>query len=209
LTDATSLGRGKFTVNPDGRDLSAGFPATRLPVTQSIPRVLTWRRVLGAFQINLRIRTKENLLVPEEHRLALFRWIAENVLPENRWYPVMQRYIAQLAVRVTGFGGNPADVPPSPTGNVPTQPSPVETHRHEHHEVTGKVSGLVFDHFGDFEGFILETPGGDLERFQSREKHVMDILRDALEERIWVTVVRERHDQVRTIILRIPPPPHI
>jgi hypothetical protein len=198
LTDATKfVGRGgSFTRNPDARDASAGVPKTRaIVVKQSTPAILTWRRVLGAFQINLRIRTKQNLLVPEEHRLALFRWIAENVLPENRWYPVMQRYIAQLAAGVTGFGGNPADIPPSPTGNVPGQPSPVEKHRQEHHEVTGKVSGLVFDHFGDFEGFILETPGGDLQRFHSREKRVMNILREALEERIWVTVVREPKPQ--------------
>ena len=40
---------------------------------------------------------------------------------------------------------------------------------------------------------------------------MLEIVRDALEERSWVTVVREpkRHDQVRTIILRIPPPRHI
>jgi hypothetical protein len=34
----------------------------------------------------------------------------------------------------------------------------------------GKVNGLVFDHFGDFEGFILETRLGELERFPQPRK---------------------------------------
>jgi hypothetical protein len=127
----------------------------------------------------------------------------------------MQRYIEQLAIRVLHYGGNPVDILPSPTGAI-TAPAEVclvdkhrhEHHEHEHHEVTGKVNGLVFDHFGDFEGFILETRLGELERFHSREKRVLEIAGDALEERSWVTVVREpkRHDEVRTIIIRVPPP---
>jgi hypothetical protein len=71
----------------------------------------------------------------------------------------------------------------------------------------GKGNGLVFDHFGDFESFILETRLGELERFHSREKRVLEIVGNALEERSWSTVLREPkgHDQVRTIILRVPP----
>jgi hypothetical protein len=166
--------------------------------------ILTWRRVLGAFQIDLRISTKRKLLVPEERQLALFRWIAGNVLPQSRWYPVMQRYIVQLAGRVTGFGGNPAGILPSPTGNVSGLPSHIGKH---HHEVTGKVSGLVFDHFGDFEGFMLETQFGEMQHFRSREHRVKELLLDAMEARTWVSVLREheRDDQVRAIILRVPP----
>ena len=30
-------------------------------------------------------------------------------------------------------------------------------HDHDHHhEFIGKVNALIFDHFGDFEGFVLE-----------------------------------------------------
>ena len=172
--------------------------------------IQAWRRVLGAFQIRIAISTKQELLHPEEHQLALFRWIAENILPQSRWYPVMQRYILQLAGRVAGFGGDPGTILPSPTGHIPGQPCDVEEKHHEHHEVTGKVSGLLFDHFGDFEGFILETRHGELRHFHSRERRVLDLVRTALEERSWVTVVREspRHDEVLSIIVRVPPPWH-
>ncbi|HEV8037736.1 MAG TPA: hypothetical protein VGP62_02660 [Bryobacteraceae bacterium] len=212
LTDATQVLRGQL--NDAGQNVTAaGLPSRK---RRKGFKILTWRRVLGAFQINLRIHTKQELLVPEERRLALFRWIAENVLPQSRWYPVMQRYIEQLAIRVLHYGGNPIDILPSPTGAIPGDVSGpgevcvVEHHKDhgEQHEVTGKVNGLVFDHFGDFEGFILETRLGELERFHSREKRVLEIVGNALEERSWLTVHREpkRHDQVRTIILRVPPP---
>jgi hypothetical protein len=208
LTDAIKFGETPYQ-KPSERD---GTKAKASAARERAPATLRWRRVLGAFQINLRIHTKEILLAPEEHRLALFRWISENILPENRWYPVMRRYIAQLAGRVAGFGGDPDDIPPSPTGNVPyPKPSDGGEEDREFHETTGKVSGLVFDHFGDFEGFVLESDLGEFHRFHSRERKVLEIVRDALEDRSWVTVVREqkRRDQVRTIILRIPPLPHI
>jgi hypothetical protein len=205
LTDAI-----KFGETPYKRPSDSEFPKPSAAPKRA-PATLRWRRVLGAFQVNLRINTKQNLLAPEEHRLALFRWISKNILPENRWYPVMRRYIAQLAGRVAGFGGNPDDIPPSPTGNVPhPKPSEGGEEGREFHETTGKVSGLVFDHFGDFEGFVIESQLGEFRRFHSREEKVLEIVRDALEDRSWVTVVREpkRHDEVRTITLRIPPPPH-
>jgi hypothetical protein len=209
LTDATAVSAGTFAT--DARDYSASRSAGRSAEKRRARQVLAWRRVLGAFQVNIRISTKQELLAPEGDRLALFRWISENVLPENRWYPVMRRYIAQLAGRFAGYGGNPIDVLPSPAGNVVhPKPSKGGEGGAEFHETTGKVSGLIFDHFGDFEGFVLESQLGEFVRFHSREKRVLEIARSALEDRSWVTVVREpkRHDEMRTIILRVSPPPH-
>jgi hypothetical protein len=136
----------------------------RPPAVEGQPSILEWRRVLGAFQINLNITTRQDLLVPEEHRLAVFKWIADSVLPENRWYPVMQRYMQQLATRVTGFGGNPTQILPSPTGNIGPMREGKEHDRDEDHGVQGKVVGLVFDHFGDFDGFVVVTVVADDER---------------------------------------------
>lgn len=171
------------------------------------PATLLWRRVLGAFQIDIPISTKQELLLPEEHQFALFRWIGDHVSPQSRWHPVMQRYISQLAGRVTGFGGDPGKIPPSSTGYVPGEPCEGEEERRKHHEVTGKVSGLHFGHFGDFEGFVLETHTGELRRFHSRERRLLEIVRTAMEERNWVTVVREseRHAGVLSILVRVPP----
>lgn len=54
---------------------------------------------------------------------------------------------------------------------------------------SGKVSGLLFDHFGDFEGFTLESYGGEHRRFFSRENTICELARTAWRERYVVTVV--------------------
>ena len=184
------------------QNLKKKAPAKRRP-----PSTQIWRRVLGAFQIDIPISTKEELLQPEEHQLALFRWIAGNVQTQSRWHPVMQRYIEQLAGRVSGFGGDPGKIHPSPTGSIPIGPCDDGEKHHEHYEATGKVNGIVFDHFGDFEGFVLESRFGELWRFYSRERHVLEIVRNAFEERRVVTVVRqsERKNDVVSIIVRLSP----
>jgi hypothetical protein len=61
----------------------------------------------------------------------------------------------------------------------------------------GKVEGLVFDHFGDFEGFILETESGDRLHFYSREANLRTVIERAWAERLRITVVGENADERR------------
>lgn len=75
---------------------------------------------------------------------------------------------------------------------------------------TGKVSGLVYDGFGDFDGFELETEEHELRvhRFYSREVEVEELVERAWAQRIRTTVIadhRERSVPLK-IILRDPPP---
>lgn len=68
----------------------------------------------------------------------------------------------------------------------------------------GKVSGLLFDHFGDFEGFILESLAGSQRHFSSRETAIMELARTSLRERRVVivhTVPAESH-RVSQMIMR-------
>jgi hypothetical protein len=204
LTDAVRLtqvkipgGRGDVIARPVHNNLRAA--------RKTVPQLQRWRRVLGAFQLNIDISTKQQILEPEEHRLALFRWIADQVLPENRWHLVMRRYADQLAGRVNGFGGNAGQIPPSPSGRVPGFPPRCRgiEPRCDREEVSGKVRAIAFDHFGDFEGFVLENCLGELHRFYSGETRMLEVVRDAMERRAWVTVVREpkERDRVLTVIL--------
>ena len=75
--------------------------------------------------------------------------------------------------------------------------------------MTGKVDGLVYDRFGDFEGFILDTEDGE-RRFTCREVEIEEVVRRAWAARVRTSVVVERDDPHRpeAIILRSPPPPH-
>ena len=76
-----------------------------------------WRRTLGVFQLTIPVGLKELILGPEERWLSLLRWIANAVPVQSRWSPVMSRYVDQTAGRVQGLGGDPTEIPPSPTGD--------------------------------------------------------------------------------------------
>jgi hypothetical protein len=171
----------------------------------SVTDTILWRRVLGAFQFGINIHTRREILLPEERLLAVLRWI-ELVMPkQKRWYPVLQRYIEQIAGRVGGFGGNPGQILPSPTGQVPRLPHrPPPEPEGEGEEITGKIDGIIFDHFGDFRGFILETESGHHRRFVSREAPTLALVRRAWHERSRVTVLfrHERPHVPVEIILR-------
>ena len=61
---------------------------------------------------------------------------------------------------------------------------------------TGKIAGLIFDHFGDFEGFILDTEDGERRLF-SREKEIEELAERAWRERLRITVCVEHHSSHR------------
>jgi hypothetical protein len=142
-----------------------------------------WRYVIGTFQVKIPVETKQVLLLPEENTLAIFKWRLSIMSPKNRWYSVLERYVSYVEARVLGLGCNPASIPPSPDGYVPYVP--VE----EIYEYTGKVSGIVFDRFGDFEGFLLMTESGIEHSFRSMEEEIEALARFAWEDRVVISVV--------------------
>jgi len=169
------------------------------------PAEIAWRRVLGAFQLTIPVRSKEVLLLTEERDLSVLRWIAEAIPRHNRWHPVFGRYLHQIAGRVTAFGGDPTLILPSPTGDgIPEHRPRPEARIH----FTGKVAGLIFDRFGDFDGFLLDTEDGE-RSFFSREKDIAQLVERAWRERLRITVSAERHSPHRpeSIIVREPPVP--
>ncbi len=68
------------------------------------------RRILGSFQLSIPVTVKENMLVHEVRLLANLRWIQRSIPANNRWYPVFNRYVKQIADRVDALGGNAGDI---------------------------------------------------------------------------------------------------
>jgi hypothetical protein len=165
------------------------------------PNEAIWQRVAGAFTFTINISTQQKLLLPEERLLAVLRWMLSVTPPNKRFYPVLKRYIGDVVGRVAGWGGNPEKIEPSPTGEVPGLPfhpgAPPSDGRLPHSadrlEVTGKIDGVIHDHFGDFSGFILETDLGCHHHFESRERPMLAVVERAWIERIRVRVIGERH----------------
>jgi hypothetical protein len=51
-------------------------------------------------------------------------------------------------------------------------------------ESTGKLAEIIFDRFGDFRGFVIETESGHERRFRATEAAVEQIVRGAWVERL-------------------------
>jgi len=155
------------------------------------------RHILGAFQFSIQVKTANEILPVDERTLHLIRGVAERIPTDNRWYPVFQRYISQLGARVIALGGDK---------RYP-EPHPDPEHREEQRTgYEGKISGLLYDRFGDFEGFWLDTEDGR-RHFHNREKQVEELVREAWERRIAVLVLVEKgeREEPQTIVLLRPP----
>ncbi len=166
-----------------------------------------WRKVLGSFQLTIPVRTKEVMLEPEERLLAVSKWILKSIPGSNRWHPVYGKYVSILADRVRALGGNPDTIEPSPSGGG--HPKHV-VGPEERLGYVGKISGLQYDRYGDFEAFILDTEDGD-RRFESREYDLADLVKRAWSERILIKVIVEKDNKHRAesiIFLRPPRPIH-
>ena len=60
---------------------------------------LDWRYVVGTFQTKIPVQRDGSILPGEENLLAILRWRLQSITWQNRWYPVLQRYIAVAARR--------------------------------------------------------------------------------------------------------------
>jgi hypothetical protein len=112
---------------------------------------------------------------------------------------VFERYIRQLGDQVTGLGVDPTQVPASaddpglPGGG---QGKDVVCY-------TGKVSEVIFNCFGNFEGFVLESCD-DCHRFRSSEAAIGELVLRACKERLSISVCvkKGREGRICEIIVR-------
>jgi len=194
------------TRRPDaGRDVAAGTTAAAGPAAEKT--MLNWRYITGTFAVQIPVTTANTMLPQEETTLAIMRWRLEQMTPPNRWIPVLKRYIGLIEGRIRGLGRNPKSIKPSPWGYEPHGLTGGGAPGHGD-DATGKVNGVVYDRFGDFEGFHLLTEDGHERGYRSREAEIEALVRYAWAERVVVTVVSEAHkpDQPVSIILRRAPP---
>jgi hypothetical protein len=175
----------------------------RAVVAAVAPQVGNARHILGAFQFSILVQTRDEILPGLERTFANLQRVIGTVPAENRWHPVMVRYLEQVASRVHALGGGRPEPHPQPR----PEPEPHREPREETRRFEGKIAGLRFDRFGDFEGFTLDTEGG-LCDFLSRERAVEELVTRAWRTRIAIQVVAEvredRHRPLSIVLLRPP-----
>jgi hypothetical protein len=160
----------------------AGRQTEAIQLAVAPHRFTSWRYVVGTFQVKIPVTTRDTMLFPEENTLAIMKWRLEQMAPSNRWYPVLERYIGYIADRVDGLGGDSGSILPSPNGIPPEQIAKAIDH-----EYTGKICGVLFDCFGDFEGFVLKDCKGS-HAFKTRERGIEEVVLRACKERLLVSV---------------------
>lgn len=157
-----------------------------------------WRYVTGTFQVKIPVTTPEVMLRPEEDTLAIMKWRLQGMATSNRWYLVLQRYISYLSARVEGLGGDPYAIPPSPEG------APVkDDDAHDLVAYTGKVIEVIYNCFGNLEGFVLADCCSSRE-FRTRERAIGEIALRACKEQMLLSVYVDRRHQdcIRKLVIR-------
>jgi len=152
----------------------------------------SWRYVVGSFKLQIPVTTGDKMLPLEENTLAIMKWRLQHKLPSDRWYPVLQRYIGYISDRVAGLGGNPNAIQPSVTG----VPITVAGGGKEIISYTGKICEVIYDCFGDFEGFVLASCDA-YHDFRSCEKGIGELVLRAYRERLVVSVYVESGGTMR------------
>jgi hypothetical protein len=185
------------------------------PVLQGTARVAEavnenppiWRYITGSFLVRIPVQEEANILPVDENLLAILKWRLALVGPGNRWYPILLRYIGYLSARINGMGGNASSIEASANGYQRPTHKPGHEICHHQHGYTGKVTGLIYDRFGDFEGFFLLTEDGHEHVFHSTEAEIESLVRFAWIDRVVISaLVREGQPECPvSIILRRAP----
>jgi hypothetical protein len=151
-------------------------------------------KVQGATQFDIHVHTADTIRPRLERNLSVLRHIQAAIPPANRWTPVFQRYVGELADRVRAMGGDPDRIAADPTGHggrKPGKPKPDRPDvpdRDERHVVTGRVTELLYDCFGAFEGFVVED-SERRHRFRACERGIERVVHRACRHRSRISVV--------------------
>jgi hypothetical protein len=154
---------------------------------------LSQRKVLGAFRMTTLVSAGEPLLKNLVRKLAVLKYIFQAIPVTDSWHPVFDRYIRQLGGQVQGLGVDPGQIPPSPDD---PGIGGADQHHPRVHCYTGKVSEVIFNCFGNFEGFLLESCD-EVRRFASTEAAIGELALRACRERLWISVCVEKRRKHR------------
>jgi hypothetical protein len=201
------LGQVTYVALPGGRELNiAGLLSVTLPlgivagevytlsVKQYSGRTLRW---VGAFDLRIPVAHGPDLLPGEAEKLSILRFIFETRPERDRWHPVLERYLYEVAERVRGFGGDPDGIEPSPHGIGKREPGePPGGNGDDDHDgqpegalrcISGRICHLEYNCFGAFEVFVIEDCEGKRLRVCG-SKDLESLVRFAWRERSDVTL---------------------
>lgn len=154
-------------------------------------------RVIGTFQFDILVGKSAKILPNLERNLSVLKHIALSIPQDNRWHAVFVRYLEELAARVRALGGDPDSIAPTSTGSGVSEEKPLPVpERESRTSYTGKICQIIYDCFGDFEGFVVDLCPKE-RFFKCQERSLEEIVKRACNERIKVTVYVHAEDKTR------------
>jgi hypothetical protein len=165
-------------------------------------------KIIGSCEFRIPVSKAELILNEEIRTLSVFKHILTTVPADNRWYPLMQRYVHHLGLRVDALGGDATTVHPNPNGSGqpydphgdrPTTDSGDEQPGTGLETFTGLVREIIYDCNGRFEGFVIESCETQ-RRFKACEPTLENLVFRACRERSKLTVFTGR-GEVRRIVV--------
>ena len=172
-----------------------------------------WRYIVGSFAVRIPVTTAKVMLPVEENIYSILKWRLSQMPPSDRWVPVLERYLEYIGGRISGTRPQPRSPSNRLLGDTTarrqpgTGPGSGPGKSHHEREETGKVTGVIYDRFGDFEGFHLLTEHGHERTYFSHQAEIETLARYAWLDRIVITVLSDEHhpDVPVHIILRRAP----
>lgn len=75
------------------------------------------RRIIGSCEFQINVSKAELIAGDEARTLSVFKHILSTIPPDNRWYPLIQRYVHHLGVKLDALGGDAGQVHGNPDGS--------------------------------------------------------------------------------------------
>ncbi|MDQ5821217.1 MAG: galactose oxidase early set domain-containing protein [Actinomycetota bacterium] len=73
--------------------------------------------IIGSTEFRIPVSKAELMIADETRTLSVFKHILTTIPTDNRWYPLMQRYVHHMGLRVDALGGDAAVVHGNPDGS--------------------------------------------------------------------------------------------
>ncbi|MFL5909807.1 MAG: galactose oxidase-like domain-containing protein [Gaiellaceae bacterium] len=145
------------------------------------------RSIVASFQLTIPVSTAHQMLPEAQRTFDVLSEVGATIGAGDRWRPVFDRYLNALGSQLTSIGGDAKEHGPGRPG------LPGRAGKH----VSGKVVEILYDCFGDFEGFVIDSCGS-LHRFHAREHRIWRLVELAAKERL-VVVVEPAHDHYQAV----------
>lgn len=166
-------------------------------------------RIIGSAEFRIPVSKAELILGEELRTLSVFKHIATTIPGDNRWYPLMQRYVHHLGLKVDALGGDAAAVQPNPDGSGrPYEPRPDGGGAGsggglpplDGDAFSGLVREVLYDCHGRFVGFVLVSCGTS-RAFRGCEPALEQLVLRSCRDRLELQVTAKR-GEIRHIVVR-------